>query len=324
MIRKLTVTLSLLLASAGVAHASGWFDTDASGNVKALAKAHQAYLGRDYKAMTKAVHEVLADGGAGAVERKNVLSLLNRAFTENGGKLPADWSLPANLNSLKFKHYRKDLPDGIEYSYELAVNGLEADSVSNLKLVKFPSEILLDREAGIGEWSTEADGDAYYFGIYGGDRSRPLPDGLYLFTITLKDGSKVEGWFPLEDLTSSASPVVSSPGVGQTFDSANPEMSWEDFRSPEYKSYERRLLGLGVGRLDGPNGAWQDVWSHHEADPTRTTAVVGVLADSQGPSSLEDGKYWLSITYGEQRQFGDLKMRRGSRTARPFFVRAAR
>ncbi len=51
-----------------------------------------------------------------------------------------------------------------------------------------------------------------------------------------------------------------------------------------------------------------------------TEATLGREPDAAGVSALEDGKYWLSLTYYEQRMFGELKLRRGSRTSRPFFV----
>ncbi len=323
MIRKMICLAALLMATAGVAQASGWFAAGAGTQVTSLVKAHQAYVGRDFKGMTKLVHEVLSDPGAGKVEQKNALALISKAFSENKGRLPADWRLPAPLSALKFKHYRKELPDGTEYSYQFSVNGPEADSVASIKLVKFPGEVILDREAGVGEWSTDADDGGYYFEMYGGDGREPLQDGLYLFTITQKDGTRTDGWFPLERMTSSASPTVNAPEVGQTFNQGNPELRWEDFRSPEYQASERRHLLLNVGRHDGTNGAWTGVWSHYESDPTRTSAVVGQLPDSEGVERLVDGKYWLSVSYNEQRMFGDLRLRRGSRTARPFYVRSA-
>lgn len=323
MIRKLTLLGGLTLATAAAAQSSAWLAAGDGTQVASLVKAHQAYAHRDFLQMTTLVREVLADPNSGKVERQNALALVGKAFDENKGKLPADWSLPAPLTNLKFKHNRKELPDGVEYAYQLAVNGPEADSVTNIKLVKFPSEVILDREAGVGEWSTEPDEGGFYFEMYGGDGRDALPEGLYLFTITTKDGTKFDGWFPLENLTSSASPTLDSPAVGETFTQPNPELRWQDFKSPEYKPSERRILAIDVGRLDGPTNGWTGVWSHYEQDPARTSAVIGVTPDSEGVEYLADGKYWMSLTYFEQRKFGDLKLRRGSRTARPFYVNAA-
>ena len=48
---------------------------------------------------------------------------------------------------------------------------------------------------------------------------------------------------------------------------------------------------------------------------------VGQAPSSQGVEALDDGDYWMALTFREQRRFGDLKLRRASRTARQFHVR---
>ena len=71
------------------------------------------------------------------VERQNAMDLLNKAYQENQGKMPADWRLPAELTNLKFKHIRKQLPDGIEFSYSIDVNVPEADLITQIQLISF-------------------------------------------------------------------------------------------------------------------------------------------------------------------------------------------
>ena len=111
------------------------------------------------------------------------------------------------------------------------------------------------------------------------------------------------------------------PEVGQTYTQGNPEVRWDDFRSPEYQSSERRIAVVSVGQLSGPDHTWNGVWNLAVHDPTLTSTVIGTVPDASGVDHLVDGKYWLSLTYYEQRMFGDMKLRRGSRTARPFFVK---
>jgi hypothetical protein len=132
--------------------------------------------------------------------------------------------------------------------------------------------------------------------------------------MSLKDGTRSSGWFVLNDMAASASPVVRAPAVGETVDTPTPEIQWDDFRTPEYKPYEARVLALAVVPLKGLDTSWKPVFDLYEPDPTRTHATVA--------PALADGKYWVMVTYQEQRRFGDLKLRRCARTGRYFYVKA--
>ncbi len=311
----------LALASASVAQGASWFAPAGGQANEPLARANQAYLRGDFAAMTTSVREVLANPATGAVERQNVFALLHKAFEVNHGHLPADWRLPAPLSNLKFKNYRKDLVDGIEFAFALDVTVPEADTITQLQLVRYPDQVVLDHQAGLGEWTVSQDDDGYEIELYGDNVREPLEEGLYLLHFGMKDGSHFDAWFPLDHLESSASPNLREPEVGQTYTQGNPEVRWDDFRSPEYQSSERRIAVVSVGQLSGPNHTWNGVWNLAVHDPTLTSTVIGTVPDASGVDHLVDGKYWLSLTYYEQRMFGDMKLRRGSRTARPFFVK---
>lgn len=316
--------LALMLAATPAFATTPWLrvDADAKGPEGALARGHKAFLDKDYRSVTGAVRTVLEDQAADATVRQNALELLGKAYGENAGKLPADWRLPAGVTNFKFKQMRKEQAEGIEYNHSLSLNAPTTEVIQNLRLVRFPDTVVLDRDANIGFWEVDQEDDGTWTATMSADERRePLADGLYLFTIVLKNGTRTDGWFPLANLVSSASPKVSSPAVGETIRSANPTIRFEDFRSPEYDPSERRDLGVSVGQLVGANYEWQERWSYYVTHPSLMETTVGRENDADGVSALEDGKYWLSLSFSEQRMFGELKLRRVSRTSRPFFVK---
>ena len=144
-----------------------------------------------------------------------------------------------------------------------------------------------------------------------------MADGLYTMNFEFKDGSTGNGWFILSDLTSSASPTVESPAVGETFDIGNPELRWMDFKSPEYKSAERRTLSLSISAINANRATWE----YYIGDPTMTHATVGSEPGGTGAKVLSDGKYWGVVSYHESRVFGPMRLVRVSRTGRQFYVK---
>jgi hypothetical protein len=102
----------------------------------------------------------------------------------------------------------------------------------------------------------------------------------------------------------------------------NPVFEWEDFRSPEYKPYERRSFNLHVGRVTETAPYWEGLWDFYLGSPNETQVVVG--KDSRAKElKLEDGEYWVTFQYVEARAFGPLKIRRASRTTRQMLVKGA-
>ncbi len=320
-LKRMTVAMAMA-GVATVALANGGF-FGAEGERSAIERAHAAYLKDDMPSMSSALREALADPSADQLVRTNAYDLLNRAFREHKGKLTSDWAPPPGVSNLKFAHVRKAKQDGVAYKANFAGHMDAADTLSQVQLVKFPNDVVLDRRAGVGEWESapEETGGGFYFGLDSEDREAPLADGLYIIRFVLASGLSSEGWFVMSDLTSSATPSVHAPAYGETVTSAQPTITWDDFRSPELSPDERRVMRVNVSRVTDVSPYWAPVWGLSSQGATQTSATVGLEPDADGPeSSLANGEYWLSVSFYEQRMFGDLKLRRASRTSRPFRV----
>lgn len=79
---------------------------------------------------------------------------------------------------------------------------------------------------------------------------------------------------------------------------------------------------MRLGSSDPSGRGHHLAWSRRVGRPGPTDLVLGVGGD--GPDTvLQDGDYWLALTFSERRQFGPLGVVRASRTARPFQVRTS-
>jgi hypothetical protein len=318
------LTAAVALTAAWSAFADGsansWYAED-EGAQPPLARAHAAYLEKDWSTMTESLRATLATPGLDPTATRNALALLGRAYEATDGNLPADWQPPAGVSDLKFTHGRKQEPDGLYYKIQFVANVVDRDTVTQVQVVRWPDTPVLDKAAGLGDYEIgqEEEGD-WKFDLEA-EQQTPLPDGLYLINFELKDGTRSGGWFVLSDLLASASPRVDSPAVAQTFSHGNPELRWEDFRSPEYKSYESRRFHMHVARKIAGAPGYEIPWAMYIEAPDATSAVVGVDPRGAGVSSLEDDRYWVTFQYLEQRKFGPLKLRRGAQTSRPMIIR---
>jgi hypothetical protein len=119
----------------------------------------------------------------------------------------------------------------------------------------------------------------------------------------------VHGWFALHDHLSSASPVVTFPGVADR-SGARPTFRWLDFRSHELKPFENRHNAL---LLFDPQ--WNVCWSRWGEDASARQATP--------EKDLLPGPYTLVVKFQERRSFGDVIVDRESSTAVPFEVSSA-
>jgi hypothetical protein len=323
--RPRSARIVLFILSAAVAASSPGLAAAASagGALAGLTRAHEAYVDGNVKAMTSALKAALSAPDADALVRRNALQLLGKAYEAGRGQVDADWQLPAGIDKLKFEQVRRDNPDGVDYKFTLKAEMPRDGLIAGGRLVRFPDHVVLDPRAGIGHAELDAKGDGRVtYHMEDGEKRTPLPAGLYLMHFDFTDGAAWDAWFVLDDDASTASPSVRSPDVGQSTASANPEIAWDDFRSPQHQAYERRTLAVGVASVQPDGSDWHDRWMLWLSDPTQTSTVVGRDPLGEGDSKLEDGMYWLTVTYYEEHRFGDLRIFRGSRTGRHFYVRS--
>ncbi len=288
-----------------------------------LARAHEAFLDQNYREMVRLLHEVLTDPAVDRATYENALELLEVAYDDTGGRLPSPWSFPEGLLRLSVDQIRKVEPG--QLSFQLLIRGWTRTParVQSVMLRSEPDgEILLDRRTRRGAWSLHPDGEGNWeFELEGEERQTAAPEGVYTISLTLEDGTESSGWFFLSGMTSSATPVVRSPLPGAVLSDRKPVVQWDAFRSPEHRSFEGQSMGVWLLALDGTGPRWT-LWTNQDvADMER----VRLGEDPRGSRTgdLEDGNYWLALTFGEKRHFGPLTLNRVSRTALPFSIRAS-
>ncbi|MFN8946022.1 MAG: hypothetical protein ACK5WZ_15505, partial [Pseudobdellovibrionaceae bacterium] len=111
----------------------------------------------------------------------------------------------------------------------------------------------------------------------------------------------------------------------QKYLEAQPTFLWKQFKSPEYSSdSEKRSMQIKIT---------QSKDAQHEEDilkvdlsPTRESFQVGdkaaAVKDYKGSETLSSGNYFMSLSYQEKSNFGDLVISRASNTKVPFTVQA--
>jgi hypothetical protein len=112
-------------------------------------------------------------------------------------------------------------------------------------------------------------------------------------------------------LLSSDTPTIKVPFVGQTFSTATPTIKWEDFFSPEYRSFESRGVWIAAW---GPSH-----WETYIPDPNLTDVTVGT--GGHGDRTLVNGRYSFVVGFREVRKFGDLQLARQSFRSAPAYIK---
>ncbi|MEW5850168.1 MAG: DUF2861 family protein [Myxococcota bacterium] len=306
MTRILGVGLALVLMTSGAA-AQGQVVTPA------LVEAHEAFAEGDYLRMTRKLRETLEQNPEDEHVRRNALDLLERAYALNGGRVPADWKLPAGVQSMRLSVARK--ADGEEFRIRLSGELARAGIVEELRLVQFPSRVILDKRAGVGIWEErQPAGEEPEYELVLDDQRDPIEEGLYTLHIATTDGHAVDGHVIVSNVVATATPVIRSPVPGETLRSDEVRYQWDDFVSPQRKAYEWRGLWVGVARCAPPAYAWDEVWGQYFEHPNAASP------DELRAKPLPAGRYFMYLSFKETRAFGDVKVRRESNNAVPFHV----
>jgi hypothetical protein len=220
--------------------------------------------------------------------------------------------LPSGCFSFVETHLKQ--PEGERYKLSIWLNAPTDSRVAQVQLVRFPNDVILDKEAGLGFYTADKRADGTFdlaLSTAGGGLREPPAEGLYLLNFRLDDGSVTQGWFVLDNLTSNAMPVVAAPAVGAHLPPGPVSFRWEDFRSSSYDPCESRRLRINIGKNLPQYPYWEPTWKFSQQNPTATS----VESDAVAP-----GDYWVTVAYDETRQFGDLTLTRNSRTGRPITV----
>jgi hypothetical protein len=246
-----------------------------------------------------------------------------RQFVRNHGEIiPLDWSLPEEMMFPVIGVSKQTAADmgATTYSLNLWSWLSSADAVENLRLVRYPDEVVLDKRLGIGSWhSVESSGDwPAAIEASTGYASAPPQEGLYLFDVEISGKQPVHGWIILSDVTSTSSPGIEAPSPDQVYRSGRPEFHWRDFRSAQYRGFEHRKLQLGVapeGATDGDR-----LWRLAIISPDFVRATLGRHPNGRGVDHLDPGAYTFTFAQEERWLFGSVLLSRATRSPVSFTV----
>lgn len=288
---------------------------------KALENAHRAFLQSKYRAMNDWLRKALMLSSNDPLFVNNASQLLEKAYeAKRDGRLPADIALPDGVTAVKVGEiYRERFEQKPQWRIRLGGDIKQQDFVQQIRIVRYPNEVIMDKNAGVGAFESDARNGGFYFNATSDLKPTPFQDGLYLFDIATADGQNKQGWFILSDLAVNTAPKVLAPKPHDALSTQQPMVRWEEYRSERLKNYDIRSISASISSvLD--NGDWDDKWEFYTDDPSVTSSEVGVDPLGSGVTSLEPGKYIVKVNYREKHQFGPLRVRRESLTVVPFSV----
>ncbi len=314
----LSYFVSLILISAPV------LASDFDPAVKA---AHQAYLAKDGESLITNTREALVKHANHPLIVQNLMSLYRQAqgqgFLTNAR---VGWNLPAELPYLKIEIQRRYLAERNRVFNFLTVSGMlkKDESIEQFQLIRYPTQVVLDKKNGIGDWVDGTWEGKPSFWAAGEKVQKPIEQGLYLVNIQIRNHPMVQGWVLMSQENSSASPSILAPTVKESVAVSQPSIQWRRFISPEYREGEVRRLNVKVSDAATPEE--KQVMSA-DLDPDQTNFRVGDVSSAleyEGAETLPNGTYYVLVSYQERTRFGDVVIGRGSTTKVPFSVTSKR
>lgn len=284
----------------------------------ALQAAHTAYLEGDFLAMTERIRDVLVDPASSDLARENAFELLDMGYETNKGKLPSRDVLPPGFTLLRYDVTRWQSPHGSSFRIHMRGRAQGATRVANVVVKRLPDQIVFDKASKRGQFRTENEEPGMEDFVIDTGHIDVLPaDGVYTVHIDREDGSSWDSWFIGRSLAPTASPELVTPAaLPISFSDPNPKLVWKPFRSPQYRPFEHRTLGIYVSKEPTGGTAW-DYW-------TGAPGEIGEVRIGDHPDAtktkLAPGEYWMMLSGGEERTFGPLRVGRGGSTVGSFHV----
>jgi hypothetical protein len=296
--------------------------SDAESNKKAsalLVRANEALREGDSNQAIKEIKEAL-ENNPGRSITANAMQLYDQIIAAGGGSsFEHEWSLPPGLTRMQVKqrHYAPiSSGDNDLYILIIKIDGAELGLLDNFVVTKHPDRVILDKARGIGifeEFHDTDDGADHGANVYRvkGRSDQPLEEGLYTFSITMKNGQRLEnGWFILSDILSLESPPVSSPALKQVFTTGNPTFTVDNFFSSNFKEQEIRHRYIVMSRPTAQEDDWEIFWYFFKDPPKEREIVLNFSPRSHGLAELPTGRYGFHLVFSEQFKVGNIMMGR--------------
>ncbi len=319
MFKKLLVLL-LFSASASAAPSTGYFVD--KGMPTEVVAAHESFLGGDFNQMGVNIKRALMAYPDDAGIKKDMLELFNRAYQLRGdGAITPDFKLPREVTwgTVGSRKVLRVESGETRYRVNAWFETALGSPVEQLRIVRYPNVVVLDRQAGIGEFTDGQEDGKPTLNAYSDYTNGPNPEGLYLLELTLKGGAPTQGWFIFANNTPPDSPEVLVPVPHQVFTTPTPTFQWPDFVSSYYRSFEQRKT-LVTATLQSQGPIENDWIMNRKAGFTQ--ARVGDVGEGiSGAKQLKPGDYRFQLIYRERHHFGDLSIGRETATQIPFSVK---
>lgn len=299
----------------------------ADNSLMAMKMAQTNFINRDKQAMFLHLKEALMESRNHPFMVRNAALLLNQLETQKWLKdYTPDWKVPEELKYLNVSVNRKYLQDSGRVRFFLSAGGqqLESNIVEDFQVIRYPNEVVIDKNASNGKWNEQLWAGQPTFWISEDWHAEPVAEGLYLLNIKVKNKALVQGWFFISNENSSASPVIKTPISQQVYRTDQPTFVWKKFVSPERSAEDRVKVGMKVSREDDKN--YEDlIVVNYDLDSEKKELSFRVgertsVKEYQGLSRLTSGNYFLTIGYRELHNYGDLWVGRVSSSKVPFIV----
>jgi hypothetical protein len=322
-VRTIPLSLSFVLAlsASACSHAQDDFALEADDPEPAdapaeLGLAHEAYLVGDFVEMGDRLREVIANPRTGELARDNAFALLESAYEATHGELPARFTLPKAVQVMTLGVLNGAHPFGAHRAIYLDMHLVEgrAAHVRDIRVTRLPSEPILSLAGGLGTFHVEPAANGVEDVKLELRDVDVLPDdGAFAIAVEFDDAPAIDAFVLADKLVASTLPEVTSPQAASVLDDPQPEIAWRPFRSPQFASWEKRALYVGV------SGGPDIVWQFYEWQPGERSGVR-VGESGTGAARLEAGAYWMQVMCSEKRMFGGIHVSRDAVTARPFSV----
>ncbi|MFZ3230653.1 MAG: hypothetical protein WA160_10650 [Pseudobdellovibrio sp.] len=268
---------------------------------------------------TKQFPQEIMKAAQGQENLETVFPKIKKYQKEKGEIIPTGWSLSEDFKTLVVSQERKLRQPNNKIEYSLGYFGVMHDGKEipeQFQLIRYPSEVLIDKEKNIGSWSKGIFGTGKKFSAGSEISSNEVKDGLYLVKIRMAgQKEQTNGWVIISPMKAPEAPIVLSPKISQIYKTANPTFKWENMTTANFRNYESRKRMLTVGSI-GEKG-WEKVWSASQIGPDDSTSIQ--LSESD---KLKNGKYSFISSFQERWFFGDVLMQRQTATSVAFSIKA--
>jgi hypothetical protein len=260
----------------------------------------------------RAPHDIISQAD-GQPTLFGVMAQLEAYEKANGPIVPLDWTVPQGMHLLSFNASREydAESDRTFYQASFYMPLEQAGIIEQVQLIRYPNQIIVDKQAGIGNWGEEIN-----LGIpcatLSTRRTSPIEDGLYLLNLQVHGQPRVNGWFILSQSASSATPIVRSPTPHEVFRTGLPTFRWVDFKSPEYRPFELRKRMISTYGNNSPTGVAQQ-WSKNSTNPDASESITPDPA-------LTAGNYSFHLGFQERWFLGGMLLGRSSATRVNFSI----